>query len=210
MSVGSLSGMSSGGVGLFERSLPVSALRGGSGLGDGGESGGGGGGEGGGGGGGSERLSLEARFAAFDASHPEVWRLFCRLVDRVRAKGFTHYSAKTIIEVLRFHSDVDGRPGGDRYKLNNDFTACYARKWRAEHADAADFFETRRSVMDGGRAGVARGVGGGGVGGGGSGGGLGVHSRSVGKTFASGSPGFSPPGPGRLSGRPGSLCDVVA
>lgn len=96
-----------------------------------------------GGGGGGDRIARA--FAAFHGDHPEVYREFCRMVGELRAAGHRHYSAKAIIEVIRFHTDVNaGYEGRGEFKINNNFTALYARKWRAEHPGQSDFFETRK------------------------------------------------------------------
>lgn len=84
-------------------------------------------------------------FADFDAAHPEIYREFCRMVRELRAAGHGHYSAKAIIEVIRFHTDVNrGYEQRGEFKINNNFTALYARKWQAEHPEAASFFATRQ------------------------------------------------------------------
>jgi hypothetical protein len=88
-----------------------------------------------------DKRTIAARFAEFDAANPRIYALLCRYADEVRAAGLSHYGVAAVFERIRWHVRVETR--GDDFKLNNDFRALYARKWIAEHPEAADFFETR-------------------------------------------------------------------
>lgn len=85
----------------------------------------------------------QQKFEQFDAEHPEVYEEFKRQAERLLARGFRHYSAQTIFSVMRFHSDVDGRPD-EPFKLNQNYHAYYGRKLMAEDARFTGFFELRR------------------------------------------------------------------
>jgi hypothetical protein len=90
-----------------------------------------------------DRRTIEERFAEFDRAHPEVYRLFVERARAIRAAGWRRYSTKTLMETARYHADLQCR---DRrgFKLNNDFTALYARKLMEEFPEEfAGFFETR-------------------------------------------------------------------
>lgn len=92
---------------------------------------------------------LEREFRRFDAEHPDIFkefRRYCRVLRDTR--GFRHYSARTIISVMRFHSDVDGRPD-DEFKLNNNWSPYYARKLVALDPSYRDFFQFRVLKHDG-------------------------------------------------------------
>ncbi len=86
--------------------------------------------------------SLDERFADYDRANPEIYREFVRLAHQVKAAGHKHYGGKGLIEVMRYHRAVDGRPG-DPFKLNNVFTSRFVRKAIAEFPEFAEFFETR-------------------------------------------------------------------
>lgn len=88
---------------------------------------------------------IREEFEAFDREHPEVYERFCDLVQQLRTRGHKHYSADGILHVIRFHTSVNPKYAdrGD-FKINNNFTALYARKWQASHPACRDFFETRR------------------------------------------------------------------
>ena len=89
-----------------------------------------------------KEISLDARFAAFHASHPEVFVEFCRLARQLREKGYRRYSAKGLFEVLRFRTAIDGRPG-DEWKLNNNYSSRYSRMLLERDTSFVGFFETR-------------------------------------------------------------------
>lgn len=70
-----------------------------------------------------------------------VWLRFRQEADRVRAAGWAHYSARTIIEVLRHESNL--REASGRWKLNDWYTPDLSRLYMALDRGAAGFFETR-------------------------------------------------------------------
>ena len=90
----------------------------------------------------SEPKTKEERFDAFDAEHPEVYRLFCQLVGDLMAAGRTKYSADAILHRIRWEFDVN-RKRDKTFKINDHFTSRYARKWQRDHLEHQGFFETR-------------------------------------------------------------------
>ena len=81
-------------------------------------------------------------FREFHAQHPGVYQRFCEQVQALRDAGHDHYSADGILHVIRFETSLNiHRDGG--FKINNNYSALYARKWQADHPAAADFFSTR-------------------------------------------------------------------
>ena len=77
---------------------------------------------------------LANRFIAFDHQNPRVWDLFVR---------FTH---EAIIERIRWKTNVETRD--NKFKINNDFAAFYARKYHKTFPQHDGFFRTRHSVAD--------------------------------------------------------------
>jgi hypothetical protein len=80
-------------------------------------------------------------FAAYDEAHPEVWLAFEEAALRLIDKGVHHYGAKAIMEYIRYHTALT--TGDDFFKVNNSFTAGYARKFIEKHPEHKDFFELR-------------------------------------------------------------------
>lgn len=99
----------------------------------------------------------QAAFAQFDREHPEVWRLFERFTLDLIARGWSHYSADAVLHRVRWETDAGAEPGSETFKINNNWTAHYARKFRRAHPAHAGFFRLRRSQADGGPDDAARG-----------------------------------------------------
>lgn len=89
------------------------------------------------------RLPLWFRddFAGFLRSNWRVYLAFELEADKVWARGRRHYSARTIVEVLRHESAL--RETGSEWKLNDWWTKDLARLWTAFHPERAGFFEFR-------------------------------------------------------------------
>jgi hypothetical protein len=89
------------------------------------------------------RSKIEAAFNRFHAEHPEVYDELVRMARRLRAQGWERFGIKTLYEVVRYRSML-GNVVGKGPKLNNNYTAYYARKIMEQEADLADVFKTRR------------------------------------------------------------------
>lgn len=90
---------------------------------------------------------IDERFAEFLKTNPDVWDLFKRLAYRAQASGVHRYSAKAIIERIRWEYTVERkRSDGDRddFKINDHFTSRFVRKLITEDPTFAGFFETRQ------------------------------------------------------------------
>jgi hypothetical protein len=89
-----------------------------------------------------------AAFMAFDANHPEVWERFVSMAKQVRDTGAKKYSARTIIEVMRWHYTVNERRDGG-FKINDHYSPFYVRKLIDVHPIYRNFFELRGEDDDG-------------------------------------------------------------
>ncbi len=79
-------------------------------------------------------------FETYDRQNPQIWEQFVKFSKEAKQRGFSHYSAKGIFEIIRWHTPVTGN---DAYKLNNNYHADYARKMMREYEEFRDFFRTR-------------------------------------------------------------------
>ncbi len=85
------------------------------------------------------RPSVDQRWAEFHTKNPHVCAEMLRLARARLDRGETYISAKALWEELRVSlaraengghgtfESTDGKTAPDPYKLNNDFTALYAR-----------------------------------------------------------------------------------
>ena len=90
--------------------------------------------------------TLADRFNEYDTNNPHVWDLFKQFARDAYHAGPARFSAQSIIERIRWKTSVEAR--GGEFKINNDFVACYARKFHHENPHLDGFFRTRHSVAD--------------------------------------------------------------
>jgi hypothetical protein len=87
--------------------------------------------------------TLEERFQAFHEANPHVFDLLKDMALAIKATGVRRYGMKGLFEILRWQSAVQTE-GDEPYKLNNVFTALYARKLMEEVPELNGFFEVRQ------------------------------------------------------------------
>ena len=83
-------------------------------------------------------MDRQEAFDKFDREHPEFWDEFEHRAYVMMTKGRKHYSARTIFEVLRWHSDLDS---GGKFKIQNNWIPFYAKKFNDMYY--VDFFLTK-------------------------------------------------------------------
>jgi hypothetical protein len=87
---------------------------------------------------------LRQAFEKFHAENPDVYRLFMRFTMQAWYNGIRRYSAKSIFERIRWHTDVETKNKTDSFKLNNNYTAYYSRLAMDEYDFLNGFFEVRK------------------------------------------------------------------
>jgi len=81
-------------------------------------------------------------FDQYNNENPEIWKLFRdTTLDAIR-KGFRNYSSKSIFEIIRWHRS--GEIKEDSFKINNNYTADYARLFTKTFPEYEGFFRTRK------------------------------------------------------------------
>lgn len=102
------------------------------------------------GGGGKEQTrggQIMAAFLKFHEANPAVWELFERFSLEAVASGISRYSSVAICQRIRWFTEIETR-GGRGVKINNNFTAYYARLFSVRHPEHADFFKTRKRFSE--------------------------------------------------------------
>lgn len=84
---------------------------------------------------------LEIKFNQYNLNNPHVYNLFTKYANEVIGAGHERYSSKAIFERIRWHLSIETK--GDKFKLNNNYTAYYARKYIQDNPSRRDLFETR-------------------------------------------------------------------
>ena len=84
---------------------------------------------------------LEAKWRQFHADNPHIYDLFEEFAFKAINAGRERYSIKTIVELIRWHTDVTTR-SVDGFKLSNNHTPYYAREFHKRNPKHAGFFKT--------------------------------------------------------------------
>lgn len=80
-------------------------------------------------------------FAEWLRENFAVWKMFEAKANAVWNRGRRHYSARTIIEVMRHESVISDSDA--TFKLNNVVAPNLARLYLVKYRDRSDFFEVR-------------------------------------------------------------------
>ena len=84
----------------------------------------------------------------FHEKHPEVWDLFVRFTFEMINKGFKNYSAQHgIFARIRWEMDAGG-DGLSQFKINNNYSAFYARRFMKMYPEHDGFFRTREQTSE--------------------------------------------------------------
>ena len=86
----------------------------------------------------------EAQWREFHAKNPQVYELVKRYAYEVLAKGHEHYSVFTIIQRIRWHTEIE--TDGDTFKINNNHAPYYARLFHLDHPSHDGFFHLRTVI----------------------------------------------------------------
>lgn len=83
---------------------------------------------------------LEA-FQAFIVANPHVYTLFERYALEVAGAGHRNYSAKAVVERLRWHLAFEVKDS--EVRINNNFTCHFARLFHARNPEHGSLFRNR-------------------------------------------------------------------
>ena len=92
-------------------------------------------------------MTITTRFLEFHQENPNVYRVLVRLArDWVAKTGRRKLAIKTLYERARW--EIAMQTTDPEYKINNNFTAFYARLIMAQEPDLAGIFDLRTSEAD--------------------------------------------------------------
>lgn len=84
---------------------------------------------------------MKLTFEHYDRQNPLVWEFFKQFTFEVIRAGHRRFSADSILHRIRWETTVKTT---GRFKLNNNYSADYARKFITEFPQFKGFFETRK------------------------------------------------------------------
>ena len=79
-------------------------------------------------------------FNQYDKENPVVYEEFKKYADQLINRGYRHLSSKLICEIIRFNSMIETK---GKYKINNNYTADYARKFEKDFPQYLGYFSKR-------------------------------------------------------------------
>ena len=86
-------------------------------------------------------------FIAYHEKYPQVYAQFKKLALQTISKGFKRFSARGVFQVMRWMHG--GQLKEDGFKYNNNYTPYYVRLFEQEHPQHKDFFEKRKTQIEG-------------------------------------------------------------
>lgn len=89
-----------------------------------------------------DTLETKDEKAEYDRVNPGIWYEFKKIAFQLIAEGFQHYSSDGILHIVRFQTRSRARNG--HFKINNNMSSYYARKFAAAYPLYKEFFETRK------------------------------------------------------------------
>lgn len=84
---------------------------------------------------------MVARFFAYHAKNPDLYRLFVQYAQEAKDRGRGRFSSWMIGNRVRWYTSVETT--GPLYKVTNDYFALYARLLIFERPEFQGFFELR-------------------------------------------------------------------
>lgn len=88
-------------------------------------------------------LTIRQRFEIFHDANPTVFSALRQMALQLKARGARRGSMKALMETLRWLHQLTVNPDDSGFKLNNNFTALYARLLMDREPALEGFFETR-------------------------------------------------------------------
>lgn len=90
----------------------------------------------------ANKEQFSEQFLEWLPENHHIWIAFEAETFKVIKKGFKHYSARTIVEVLRHHSAL-AENADSGWKINNNITPYLSRLFALMNPQHTDFFEFR-------------------------------------------------------------------
>lgn len=82
------------------------------------------------------------KFLDFHKRKPEVYQAFKDVILKVRSRGRERWGAKAAMEIVRYKLNIE-KDG--EYKIQNSFTALYARVLLYKHPELEGFIVTKQA-----------------------------------------------------------------
>lgn len=87
----------------------------------------------------------DLKVVKYHEENPHIYAKFEEVTLQTIERGFKHYSAKGVIEIIRWWTAVKGNT---EYKISNEYSPFYARLFEQKHPQHKGFFRMKRSKFD--------------------------------------------------------------
>ncbi len=84
-----------------------------------------------------------AKFEKFHKENPHVYELFNWFTLELIRAGVKHSGSEMVLGRIRWETTINTT--GDRFKINQNYAAYYARKFMEDFPEYAGFFRTRKT-----------------------------------------------------------------
>ncbi len=74
--------------------------------------------------------------------NPQAFVLFEKMANQIKDAGFNRYSAWTLVNAIRWHTDLAQT---EKYKISNDYIACLARDLIEKDNTFEGFFQLKKT-----------------------------------------------------------------
>ncbi len=88
-----------------------------------------------------------SEFMEYHKANPQIWEAFQRKTFEAIRRGFGHYGARAIIELIRWETGV-AADGEDGFKVNNNWPPYYGRMFERTYPEHTGFFRRREAKAD--------------------------------------------------------------
>lgn len=89
---------------------------------------------------------MNTAFENYHARNPKIYEAFKKITFEALERKFTRLSSDFIFHIIRWTTDVSAE--GERFKISNNMTPFYARKFMQDFPEYAGFFRTKASKAD--------------------------------------------------------------
>ena len=98
-------------------------------------------------------MEMKEQCENFHRDHPQVWELFVRFTFELIGRGFKHYSAQHgVFSRIRWETDQADTDGNSIFKVNNNYSPFYARRFHKMYPEHDGFFRLRTQTSNRGPA----------------------------------------------------------
>jgi hypothetical protein len=84
-------------------------------------------------------------FVKYHEANPQIYNEFQKIAFEFINRGYKRIGAKMVCEIIRYQSMIKG---DGTYKVNNNFTADYARKFEKDFPQYVGIFTKRLCNFD--------------------------------------------------------------